>query len=154
MRKSSITENWIISTYLICSEIIHDQEDISDRCQTNAHSFTYVRRDVSSFVQWVAVMMWVTRFKVLAAWCTRQCGHSNRYAWWAIHSPYACSRLCLFERFQLHLVMMDPEVWWFDVRFARLPLGVAFHVPTITLQHNSMVASQYSDLLSGVMYIR
>ena len=50
--------------------------------------------------------------------------------------------------------MMDPEVWWFDVRFARLPFGVAFHVPTITLQHSSMVASQCSDLMSGVMYIR
>jgi hypothetical protein len=50
--------------------------------------------------------------------------------------------------------MMDPEVWWFDVRFASLPLGVAFYVPTIIFQDNSMVASQCSDLMSGVMNVR
>lgn len=94
--------------------------------------FTYVRRNVSSFVQRVAVMMLVTRFKILATWCTWQCSHSNWYPWWAISSSCPCTWLCFFKSLQLHLVMVYPQVWWLDIRFSRFPLDIAFHVPGIT----------------------
>ena len=106
---------------------------------------TYIRWDIGAFVQRVAVVMLVALLEVLPPGRARQRGHGNRH----ISSPARCASLRLLQSLQLHLVVMNPQIWRLDVWFPWLALRVTLHVAAST---SMCLDYQYKSFVTELSY--